>query len=278
MAIDGKGIARLGWRQGAVLDGGLAASARKIAPDTISLNIEDWITVTSHDCDVVNPSVDKEPTIELLRLEPLPTIKPDKQKVGGRNPRSLELVVEHNGTSTVLRCSVHERWQIPRELLSKEAPAWCLESRHSRLIAEWLAKRYIRSAFPNEFDRRWRAEMKSWLKLLRKHSQDIQGVYLRLNTLAELDNRTPYKAAIMIAVPAFRRTGVDWPSRRSELEYAVEKFWSQFDEMIACEDVLVLGTDEITLADIETYQRFDADWVSFADESTSPPSNWDLLE
>ena len=33
-----------------------------------------------------------------------------------------------------------------------------------------------------------------------------------------------------------------------------------------------LGTDEITLADIELYQRFDADWVSFEDETptTSP--------
>jgi hypothetical protein len=35
----------------------------------------------------------------------------------------------------------------------------------------------------------------------------------------------------------------------------------------------VIGTDELTLAEIEPYQRFDADWVSFADDGpTTPPA------
>ena len=42
---------------------------------------------------------------------------------------------------------------------------------------------------------------------------------------------------------------------------------------IGCAGVEPLGTDEITLADLELYQRFDADWVSFEDDtSTTPPA------
>ena len=51
----------------------------------------------------------------------------------------------------------------------------------------------------------------------------------------------------------------------------MEKFWGQFEPAIKCAGVDVLSTDEITLADIEQYQRFDADWVSYEDETEMPP-------
>ena len=37
-----------------------------------------------------------------------------------------------------------------------------------------------------------------------------------------------------------------------------------------------LGTDEITLADIEPYQQFDADWVNFKDETPTTPTTADM--
>ena len=49
----------------------------------------------------------------------------------------------------------------------------------------------------------------------------------------------------------------------------VDAFWNQFKPAIACDGVEPLGTDEITLADIEPYQRFDADWVSFEDDTSN---------
>ena len=41
----------------------------------------------------------------------------------------------------------------------------------TEFVAEWLAKRYIRAAFPTAFDLRWRAKLKDWQKLLKKHSE-----------------------------------------------------------------------------------------------------------
>ena len=161
---------------------------------------------------------------------------------------------------------------MPRDLLMRESPAQCLPDKERRLVAEWLAKRYIRAAFPTAFDQRWRSKQKDWQKVLRKHSEWMQGVYLRLSTLGELPVGTPYQCHLILAVPHRSRGGSGWATKRSEIGDDVRAFWGQFEPGIECAGVEVLGTDEITLADIEPYQRFDADWVSFEDEtSTTPP-------
>ena len=94
--------------------------------------------------------------------------------------------------------------------------------------------------------------------------------------LAQHARRASGKRAV--PVPSHSRHSIgergtaDWTSRRTEIEEEVQAFWDQFEPDIDCDGVEVLGTDEITLADIEPYQRFDADWVSFEDEtSTTPP-------
>ena len=100
----------------------------------------------------------------------------------------------------------------------------------------------------------------------------MQGVYLRLGTLDELPANAPYQCHLILAVPHSKRREADWAGKRTEIEEDVQAFWDQFEPGIDCDGVEVRGTDEITLADIEPYQRFDADWVSFEDEtSTTPP-------
>jgi len=39
----------------------------------------------------------------------------------------------------------------------------------------------------------------------------------------------------------------------------------------------VLGTDQLTLAEIEPYQRFDPDWVSFSHDSAVTPVVADMM-
>ena len=145
-----------------------------------------------------------------------------------------------------------------------------------RLVAQWLAKRYIRAAFPTAFDLRWRAKLKDWQKLLQWNSEWLQGVYLRLDTLAELPERTPYRCHILLAVPAAKRERPGWPAKLHELQLEVQAFWDQFGPGIECIGVDPQGTDEITLADIERYQRFDSDWVSFEDDTSTTPEMVDM--
>ena len=237
---------------------------------------EDRLIVTSHDCDIVSPNLHKEPFFEVLRGRIATAGKVDQQLSGGRNPRILHLAFEAEATGAVLVCSVHDRWPIPRELLIGEMPQGQLADRERRLVAEWLAKRYIRAAFPTAFDRRWRAKTKTWQRLLRRYSEWLQGVYLRLNTLSELPEDAPYRCHLILAVPLDKRTGAGWPVQRDNLEREVQGFWDQFKPGIECAGVEPLGTDEITLADIVPYQRFDGDWVSFDDDTSTTPMTVDM--
>lgn len=274
--FDSDAIAKLGWRQGAILDAELAEGARNHAPPTMTVDDGDWLIVTSHDCDIVNSSLAKEPVVEVLRASVSNPKKLDKQQSSGRNPRTMQLAVADGDDSVVLSLSVHDRWFIPRDVLLQESPARHLPDKERRLIAEWLAKRYIRAAFPTAFDLRWRARLKDWQKLLEAHSEWIQGIYLRLSTLDELPDEEPYKCHLLVAVPHAKRSGATWSKKRGELEKAIEMFWNQFEPGIECAGVEPLGTDEITLTDIEPYQRFDADWVSFDDDTPATPAHVDM--
>lgn len=270
--FDSEEIAKRGWRQGAILGGPLAKLAGEHAPRTVAVDSADMLVLTSHDCDIVNVSIDKEPVVEVLRMRAAADGKVDRLQSWGRNPRTLQLAIEARDASVVLSCVAHDRWTIPRTLLMRESPARCLPNKERRLVAEWLAKRYIRAAFPTAFDQRWRSKQKDWQELLKKHSEWMQGVYLRLNTLDELPMNAPYQCHLILAVPQAKRGEEAWPRKRSEIEEDVQKYWGRFEPRIQCAGVEVLATDEITLADIEPYQRFDADWVSFEDEtSTTPP-------
>ena len=271
--FDSGEIAKRGWRQGSILGGALAKRAAEHAPPMVTVRSADWLILTSHDCDIVNDSMDKEPVVEVLCMRTVAAGKVDRRQSSGRNPRTLQLTIEARGAAVVLSCVAHDRWAIPRDLLMQGSPANSLPDKEGRLVAEWLAKRYIRAAFPTAFDQRWRSKLKHWQKLLEKHSEWMQGVYLRLNSLDELPADAPYRCHLILAVPDTKRKAVGWATKRTEIEEDVQAFWDQFNPGgIKCDGVEVLGTDEIALADIDPYQRFDADWVSFEDEtSTTPP-------
>ena len=283
--FDSKKIEDLGWRQGSVLTGETEKEARSCAPEHIVFTDSDWLIVSSHDCDIANFSLKKEPVVEVVRFRETKSRAPDKQQAWGRNPRTIHLEGHSTGDQTVvLSGSVHDRWSVPRQALQCNGP--CLnrniDDQARRVIAEWLAKRYIRAAFPSQFDIRWRGErsknLKKWTELLAGFNQWIQGIYLRLSTMRELtDPKVPYRCLIVVAIPTSRKTERDWPQRRDEIQREIEGFWRAFEPGVICDEVEVLGTDEITLDQLEYYQRFDADWLSFSDdESPATPLQTDL--
>ena len=149
--FDSKAVARLGWRQGSVLGANLTQVACEHDPRRVAVSDENRLIVSSHDCDIVSPSLHKEPFVEVLRGRISTAGKLDKQLSGGRNPRILHLGFHAEAADALLVCSVHDRWPIPRELLLGEGPQGQLADKERRLVAEWLAKRYIRAAFPDGF-------------------------------------------------------------------------------------------------------------------------------
>lgn len=274
MTFDAAEIEALGWRQGSVLGPKLFEDARQSHPLGVHVQFGDLLIVVSHDCDVVNFSLDKEPVVEILLAKQIS--KTDKQQEFGKNPRTLH--VELDG-ETILSCRVHERWTVARSLLTQEGPAQQLPKKQKRLIAEWLAKRYIRPAFPSSFDKRWhRNGLKAWSTTLQRHSEYIQGIFLRLNTDEELPPEIPYQVAFIVAVPAETVGAPGWAELKDAISRDIEKFWAQFSPSIDCREVEVLGAHEITVEALTLYERFDVDWMSFADGTPTIPPAADLRE
>ena len=87
------------------------------APTGLIVNDSDWLIVTSHHCDVACRSLEKEPFIEVLRAVVVEQRAPERLQEGGRNPRALQLMVDTGSATVVLACKVHDRWNMPRELL-----------------------------------------------------------------------------------------------------------------------------------------------------------------
>lgn len=273
-------VVDLGWRQGAILGDALGAKATAhwerlfgsdfpLSPGTV------WI-VASHDCDVANWSLDTEPWVELLAACVIP--ETDQRMLRGRHPRILQLqhaskFFEDDGADEAhLKCCVNHRVHVSRAWLMQEAPQGQLGYEHVETMRRWLAKRYIRSAFPSTFDRRWCAKKgkKRWEKILKRHSSSIQDVYLSLNTPEELENDHDYVCDLVVCVPEEAMNEPEWASRREKIAVEIEDFWNAPDG-IACGEVEILPLDSITLADLHNYQRFDADWISDADDSPQTP-------
>lgn len=270
-------IANNHWEQGSALPGPLAAQAVALRPACLSgvMGADDWLVIMSHPCDLVNPKPTNEPTVEILRLTPHPGRRPDSGLVLGQNPRRICVVGSTTAGSIVLHAWGHDRWFIPREHLTVAVPDpdRRLAVRVVGTLAIWLAKRYVRAAFPTRFDERWRGErqanLKEWVNLLARYSSMMSGVYLRLNTHDELHDLDSHYV-VLVSVLYDREKAEqrpDWASRRACLQTEVERFWSRHAG-IRCSEVLVQATDEATVDQVRSpWQKFEADWLSFADDT-----------
>jgi len=114
---DAQKIRDAGWRQGSILPLELV---RRLIKDGSCPSLEefresaddDWWLVVSQDCDVVQRDFDKEPFVEIIRVETT------EAHVGGdhwgKNPRRFQFVDKATGTEQLFQVIVHDRLRIDR--------------------------------------------------------------------------------------------------------------------------------------------------------------------
>lgn len=150
-------IKTLGWQQGSVLPATVVVAivnqiaAQHVSPEGLE---QAWVVVASQDCDLVHGSYEAEPFVELVIGRPVADV--DAVKMHGRNPRLLHLVGHAGEGRVCLAFSVHEKVRVSREALSALGPCALrsIDADDVDMIAEWLAKRYTRAAFPDAFNDR----------------------------------------------------------------------------------------------------------------------------
>lgn len=137
------------WRQGHLLT--------KEAIKAIGLSHPQFpdntlVIVASHDCDITQ-TPDREPQVEVVVGRRISTV--DGNNTNAKSPRTLH--IEFQGAeSTLGEFVITDKKSVPKEVLGAFEPATDakLAPPGLRIFQRWLASRYLRSAFPDEFERR----------------------------------------------------------------------------------------------------------------------------
>jgi hypothetical protein len=160
------------WRQGhmlpaqAALDLNLAN--RVDASQTLAI-------VVSHDCDLAQP-IDSEPVVEIIVGRKIPTA--NGNYAFAKSVRTLHLNCTQAATSNIIEIVATDKVSVPKEALQnyEPDPGILLSYEELVILQRWLATRYHRSAFPNEFNNRLRDTGVE--KILKDVSKKF-GVHLR---------------------------------------------------------------------------------------------------
>ena len=95
-------------------------------------------------------------------------------------------------------CSVHDRVRVDRKYLTDYNPddARAFEAENIKRICRWIARRYVRAAFPNAFNDRVKSALDALTDRkteLNKQSDLFTGIYLRVGE-AELRPDEDYES------------------------------------------------------------------------------------
>lgn len=160
-----------GWAQGAVI----APEAARALVFRVPMVVEDdaVLVVISQSCDVVQPSLEKEPWVEVLKARCAQAT--DGNFAHGKHPRTVQFELE----GVRYEASCHDRSVFPREELAKIEPDKRRLTEHTiAMLADWISKRYVRPAFPDELNRRIDVERSEIGKVLKKYGGPISQILL----------------------------------------------------------------------------------------------------
>lgn len=218
--------------------------------------------VLTQDCDIVQPS-SIEPFVEFIVGKQIAC--ENGNYLNNHNPRLLQI----KEGECCFEFSVHNRFFIKKENLVEidiEKNKICLSPDNKRLLRSWMGRRYTRAAFPDNFNERAK---KSFQIAKKEISRDVNYVYFEVAD-REIDSlEEPYDLNIIIVV--------DSGLTKEKMQNIQDAYEDAFnvEGIKACSRVFT--KDEVTLADLEKFQRWDKDCVSLSKKQPGPMKDIDSL-
>lgn len=167
------------WRQGQVLKP-QAVEALGLAAQYAGQDVR--MVVVTHDCDLANENLNMEPDVEVLVARVVAAASGNL--TWGKNPRKLHLPVQGSAGVEVLELVQTERVRIEKIRLAHHLPStdYSMGPESLATLRSWLASRYNRAAFANEFVTRLHSAKAAdrLAKLLEPEGALISFVYFRV--------------------------------------------------------------------------------------------------
>ncbi|WP_454109409.1 hypothetical protein [Leifsonia shinshuensis] len=175
----------------------------------------------------------------------------------GKNPRRLQLVAD----GKVLEVSFAQRVTIDRHLLGGSVPDLTIAADDRRVLAAWLASRYARPAFADEFNRRFAPATRRLEKLLKTSGSRISAIYVA-TSLSELEPGVDYQVRMV-----FTMLSDDFANGKlfADVSEAVDEIGGIVGALEGLDLVLieVMSEEDVSIDALRTYSRWDYDSLSF---------------
>lgn len=235
-----------------------SACPRRVAADT------EMGVVISHDCDLAR-GVAKEPWVEVIIVQPTTgRLQGDQTRM--KNPRALDFSGRLDGAPVTCRALAADRIVIPKGHFAGRTPAQFLDTNPSGLLASWIARRYIREAFPNEFETRWRPARKAIRDHLQATGTHLDGIFLRLDE-RELG---PDESYVVVARGSMLSEDHLDSTKRTLAQQALDGAMALLTQCdgIDVEESILLSEADLSLDDIRLLKRWDSlDDISFSEDA-----------
>ncbi len=269
-------VGRLGWRQGSVVPLQIGRYLHEaFAPERIEYTDRDRVIAVSHDCDLANAVEAVEPIAELMIVRFIPTEEFDGNFTYLKNPRRMQYWSQLGGARVLCDLTNHDRWEVPRKLLSLGAPEGSLLPTHKpQILGQWLSRRYWRTALPDEFNRRVQPALNAIATTLKRSGHDLTSIWLLLETV-ELDAATPYEVEVWATATDDK---INVIRSRVDLQSVVDKVAADMDECdgIEVRDAQLRSEREVTLQDLDYLKRWDRyDPISLRNEPPDSLARWE---
>jgi hypothetical protein len=266
-----KALRQAGWQQGSVCaSSDVPALLQPPAHPAMSIEEADWLVVTTQTCDLLQGDLAKEPQVELLRFTP---VRPDVSASLGWTQHPRYLQIERGLAGARLYACIHDRVWVPRNRFDTLAPDANrkLDPEDTRMLAKWLASRYLRPAYPDAFNDRLKPIQKALAGFWKAHKEQLRAAYCAFACEEELPEDEPYEVAFVLVHPRILPA--------ADAQSLVDAFEKVFESCPGIEvDAKPMADIDFSLAHLDRYTRWDLDYLSFADpnQSTFPPPQADL--
>ncbi len=262
------------WRQGTVL-------TRKTV-ELLGLHDrtqEDAVVVViSHDCDLV-ATLEREPDVELIVGYRVQEIDGNFAHAKSAHVLQLEFTENNNPCTVELRSS--RKLTLPKSVLADHNPAqaFLLNPNSKSILQRWLAARYRRAAFPDQFVERlnknaFRDKLGKIMKSVGKH---IRAIFFDVDQGEDIDRSGPddiYKLGIVLVYATNQVTQEAEQAAlaaQREIEIAFKNtFWNekcqwQFIELVDC---MVISDEALSYAQSLYFREWRLEHISLRE---NPP-------
>jgi hypothetical protein len=266
------------WRQGHVLTSESGVALGVVAAENTETT---FAVIISHDCDLAqDPGA--EPLVEIIvarRIE-----KADGNFTHAKNSRRLHLACAMGGAAVYLDMQVLEKTTIKKAALAGHLPSESavIKPEDRSVLQRWLAARYRRAAFPDEFERRLNdtGVSKRIAKILEPLGKHLVAVFFDVDEGAEqirkgeddlyllrIDLLYSTEDDPVAALEAAEKAAASMSAAFRDRCFDPEAGW-KWIELVSCEPI---SDEAMTYAMSTQLKRWNMDYLSLRAEPPAEP-------